>query len=83
MPGYSVIDKTYGAIGIIEKILDFPQQAIFQIKYGEHEILIPARDEFIIGVDRLKKQIELDAPQGLIDIYINQKEENNSDEENE
>ncbi len=83
MPGYSVIDKTYGAIGIIEKILDFPQQAIFQIKYGEHEILIPARDEFILTVDRLKKQIELDAPQGLIDIYINQKEENNSDEENE
>ena len=81
MPGYTVIDKSYGDIGIIEKILDFPQQAIFQIKKGEHEILIPAKEEFIISINRRTKQVEIDAPEGLIDIYMNDKEENNKEEE--
>ena len=71
MPGYTVTDKTFGAIGVIDKILDFPQQAIFQIKHGEHEILIPAKKEFIIRIDRINRHLELDAPEGLIDIYIN------------
>lgn len=70
MPGYTVIDKKYGAIGLVEEVLDYPQQAIFQIKFGEHEILIPAKDEFIVSIDRNTKQLELDAPEGLIDLYI-------------
>ncbi len=74
MPGYTVTDKTYGAIGVVDKILDFPQQAIFQIKHGEHEILIPAKKEFIIRIDRVNRHLDLDAPEGLIDIYINDKE---------
>jgi 16S rRNA processing protein RimM len=75
MPGYAVIDKKHGAIGIVDEVLDYPQQAIFQIKFGEHEILIPAKEEFIVKIDRVKKQLELDAPEGLIDIYINNKDE--------
>lgn len=82
MPGYTVIDKTYGEIGIVEKILDFPQQAIFQIKKGEHEILIPAKEEFIISINRITKQLELDAPEGLIDLYMNNNEENDENDEN-
>lgn len=73
MPGYTVIDKKYGAIGVVEEVLDYPQQAIFQIKFGEHEILIPAKDEFIVSINRLNKQLELDAPEGLIDLYIDLK----------
>ncbi len=80
--GYTVIDKTYGAIGFVEKILDFPHQAIFQIKKGEHEILIPAKDEFITSINRDTRQIELNAPEGLIDIYINNDEENEENKEN-
>lgn len=70
VPGFTVIDKLYGEVGVIEKILDFPQQAIFQIKRGEHEILIPAKEEFILNIDRLAKKIEIQAPEGLIDLYV-------------
>ena len=79
MPGYTVIDKKYGEIGIVEEILDYPQQTIFQIKFGEHEILIPAKEEFIVSINRSTKQLELDAPEGLIDIYINNKGDNESE----
>jgi 16S rRNA processing protein RimM len=81
MPGYAVIDQTYGEIGILEKILDFPQQVIFQIKKDEHEILIPAKEEFIVSIDRIKKQLHLKAPEGLIDIYINNSPDNEDKED--
>lgn len=79
MQGYTVTDKHFGPIGIVEEVLDYPQQAIFQIKFGEHEILIPAKEEFIININRATKELELNAPEGLIDIYIN----NKNDEEAE
>ncbi|MES2590289.1 MAG: ribosome maturation factor RimM [Bacteroidota bacterium] len=75
MPGYTVIDKTYGEIGVVEKVLDYPQQAIFQVKKDDHEILIPAKDDFIVSINRDTKQLHINAPEGLIDIYISNKEE--------
>ena len=68
--GYSIIDKTYGSIGKVEKVLDLPQQAILQIKYKNKEILIPITDEIIKIVDRNNKQIKIEAPEGLIEIYL-------------
>lgn len=71
VPGFTVVDKAYGEVGVIEKVLDFPQQVIFQIKNGEHEILIPAKEEFIISINRESRKIEIQAPEGLIDVYMN------------
>ncbi len=79
VPGYSVIDKNHGAIGIVESILDFPQQAILQIKNKEIEILVPVKDDFILNVDRTNKTILIQAPEGLIDLYLSEK--NHSEEE--
>lgn len=69
--GFTVIDKEHGEIGTIEKVLDFPQQDILLVKKGyATEILIPVRDEIIKKVNRALKNIEIEAPKGLIDIYI-------------
>lgn len=70
MPGFKVIDKTHGDIGVIEEVLDLPQHAVFQIKHGEIEILIPANEQFIIDINREAKELTINAPEGLIDIYL-------------
>lgn len=70
MPGFAAFDKTYGELGIVKGILDFPNQAVFQIIKDKNEILIPVKEEFIISIDRAKKELQLDAPEGLIDIYL-------------
>ena len=75
MPGFTVVDKTYGNIGIIEEVLNFPPQIIFQIKHGKFEILIPAEEKFIVNINRDKRIIEVDAPEGLIDIYTTETNE--------
>ena len=82
MPGYKVFDKVFGEIGIVEKILDMPQQAIFQIKKDKQEILIPAKEEFINSINRDTKELHLNAPEGLIEIYLSP-EKNNSEKEKE
>ena len=51
-------------------MLDLPHQAILQIKLGGKEILVPITDEIILKVDRQNRHIDIEAPEGLIDIYI-------------
>ncbi len=81
LPGFTAVDKRFGEIGIVKEVLNFPQQAIFSILRGEQEILIPAKDEFIVAIDRAGRRLELDAPEGLIDIYITDKEVDESEKE--
>ncbi len=81
LAGFTAIDKNFGMIGKITEVLDFPQQTILQIKHGDNEILIPAKEEFIIAINRETKTIELNAPEGLIDIYISKKETDEAEKE--
>lgn len=81
--GYTATDKTFGELGKVTEVLDFPQQVILQIQYGKHQVLIPAKEEFIISIKRDEKIIELDAPAGLIDIYISDKETDEAEKETE
>lgn len=69
--GYTAIDKTHGNIGTVETVLDYPNQALLQIKKEAVEILVPIKDAFIESLDRANKTIFLNAPEGLIDIYLN------------
>jgi 16S rRNA processing protein RimM len=68
--GFTVIDKKHGKIGMVISVLDMPQQALMQIRHGEKEILIPVIDEILVSVDRKKKEIRIQAPEGLIEIYL-------------
>ncbi|MEI7727734.1 MAG: ribosome maturation factor RimM [Bacteroidota bacterium] len=68
--GFGVVDQNHGDIGVIADILELPHQALFQIRHGDKEILIPIVDEIIQKVDRKKKLLLIEAPAGLIEIYL-------------
>ena len=68
--GYSVVDKHAGNIGFIDKVLDYPHQDVFSIIFEHKEILIPVRDEIIMDLDRKNKILYIDAPEGLIELYL-------------
>lgn len=68
--GFSVIDQEKGLIGTIKSIIEYPAQPLFQIMQGEKEILIPIIDPVITKVDREQKAIHINAPNGLIDLYL-------------
>lgn len=67
--GFTIIDKQFGQVGIIRGINDSTAQALFEVDRDGLEILIPMNDEFIVKVYRKQKIIEVDTPEGLIELY--------------
>ena len=68
--GFKVTDTLFGEVGIITSVNDSTAQALFEIDRNGKEILIPINDQFILKVDRSKKIIHLDVPEGLIELYL-------------
>ncbi len=68
--GFKVIDIEKGEIGIIQSIIEYPAQPLFSIMNGDKEILIPVIDPIIKKVDREQRTITIEAPNGLIDLYL-------------
>lgn len=68
--GFRVIDKEKGEIGLIESVIEYPAQPLFSINFNEKEILIPIIDSVIEKVDRETKIMYINAPVGLIDLYL-------------
>jgi 16S rRNA processing protein RimM len=76
--GFEVIDVKSGKIGILSDIIKHQANPLLQIAHGLIEILIPLQEDFIRKVDLDKKIIEIEAPEGLIDFYLNNEDIDNS-----
>lgn len=70
--GFEVNDEQKGFIGHILQVLDYPGNPLFEIRYNDKTLLIPVQDQFIRKLDREKKCIYIAAPDGLIDMYLNE-----------
>ena len=68
--GFTIKDSHFGNVGVIKGINDSTAQALFEIDRNGIEVLIPMNDEFIVKVDRKNKSIEVNTPEGLIDLYL-------------
>ncbi len=68
--GFTVEDVSFGSVGTITGVNDATSQALFEIDRDGKEILIPINDIFIKKVDRESKNILLDVPEGLIELYL-------------
>ncbi len=68
--GFNITDKNYGDVGVVTGINDSTSQALFEIDKNGTNILIPMNDEFILEVNRDKKTIIVETPEGLIDLYL-------------
>jgi 16S rRNA processing protein RimM len=68
--GFHVSDATYGDLGIVEDVIELPHQSLLQVNHDGKEILIPIVDEIIVEVDKEMKVLHIEAPEGLIEIYL-------------
>jgi 16S rRNA processing protein RimM len=67
--GYAVLVKDGNFLGTINDIIQNPGQWLLNIvSPSKKEILIPLHDDFIISIDKNKKNIVMDIPDGLIEI---------------
>lgn len=70
--GFKVIDEVHGHIGEIVKILDYKTNPMYEINNKGKEILIPRQDQFFDRIDWDTETIYLKAPEGLIEMYLNE-----------
>lgn len=68
--GFKVIDQRLGDIGTIHSIIENTAQPLFEIYKAEKQILVPMIDDFIVEVNRSKKEIIMNTPFGLVDLYL-------------
>ena len=70
--GFTIVDAKLGAVGELEQVIDFKVNPLLQIMSPDaKEILIPLLKDTVTKVDRKKKELHVQTPEGLIDIYIN------------
>lgn len=63
---FEIKDKKLGRIGVIEEIIEYPQQEMASLTFQEKEVLIPMNEQLIIKIDSEAKVIEMDLPEGLL-----------------
>jgi 16S rRNA processing protein RimM len=65
--GYNVKDSTRGLVGTIAEIIDIPGNPLLHIA-GTTEFHIPLQADFLLKIDKKKKLLFVDLPEGLIDM---------------
>lgn len=70
IPGFAVIDADHGNIGLVVQVVDLPNNPLLQIDKNGIEILIPLRAGTVTQVDREKKELHVQSPPGLIELYL-------------
>lgn len=68
--GFKVEDAAKGDIGVVTNVIDLQSNPLLQTDKEGKEVLIPIFDGLIQKVDRRKKILYIQAPEGLIDLYL-------------
>ena len=67
--GFKVKDVRHGDLGEIVAVDDSTMNVLFAIEKDGEELLLPAHEEFICKLDKKKRLLTVDVPDGLYNIY--------------
>ena len=65
--GFRVEDIHHGNLGEITCVDDSTVNVLFVINHEDREVLLPAHEEFIRGLDKKKKLLTVEIPDGLLE----------------
>ncbi len=68
--GFGVFDSEKGYSGILQEVIEYPDNPVMRIDYEGNEILIPFHDDIVLNIDHYRRVIEISAPEGLLDLYL-------------
>jgi 16S rRNA processing protein RimM len=68
--GYAVHEVSKGSLGEVSYVSENGAQQLLHLNYQGKEIILPLVDEFIQELDHTKRVIYYRAPQGLIELYL-------------
>jgi 16S rRNA processing protein RimM len=68
--GYTLHDLKRGLLGDVSEVFETPDQVLLQVYHQSKEILIPFADDLFVKIDNTKKQLFMNVPDGLVDLYL-------------
>jgi 16S rRNA processing protein RimM len=66
--GFSVIDINLGFLGKIEDIMQITGNELAMIAYKGKEVFLPLNEDLIESIDKEKKELNYNMPEGLLDL---------------
>ena len=70
LKGFTAVDEQEGVLGEILEVQELPQQYIATVNYKNTEILFPLNGATIKGIDLEGREVYVDLPEGLLDVYL-------------
>ena len=67
--GFLVIDEEHGELGEIIEVREMPQQFIATVDMDGKDLMFPLSEDLILDIDAEEEIIEVDLPEGLVDLY--------------
>lgn len=67
--GYTIVDKK-NRLGEILEVIEQPHQLICRLEIKGKEALIPLNESFLKKMDHKKKELMVELPEGLLDVYL-------------
>lgn len=67
---YDVVDEVKGKLGKVLAVYTSERQDLIAMQYQGKEVLIPIDDDIVKTVDREKKELYTNLPEGLLEIYL-------------
>lgn len=68
--GFEVYDQNKGLIGKVDGVIENSIQPTLVLTFHTKEILIPYTEEIIKNISFEQEKIDINAPDGLIDMYL-------------
>jgi 16S rRNA processing protein RimM len=68
--GYLMLNQLQEPVGVIQDIYVTTYQEIASVVVQDKEVLVPLHDELILEIKESEKQVVVDIPDGLLDIYM-------------
>ncbi|WP_455587784.1 ribosome maturation factor RimM [Bacteroides sp.] len=67
--GFHMEDVSHGELGEVVEVDTSTVNTLFVVERPDgEELLVPAQEEFIIGIDQKQKRITVDLPEGLLNL---------------
>ncbi len=68
--GFNLLNEKQELIGKIEDVIDLTSHEIAQVFINSKEVLVPLEESLILEIDEEKKQVVMNIPEGLLEIYL-------------
>ena len=66
--GFRMEDTRHGLLGEVVEVDTATVNTLFVVEKDGEELLVPAQEEFIVGIDQRRKLITVELPEGLLNL---------------